>query len=75
MNIQITSINIRYENNKVAGVQVYFTGNNEDRSINLNGYIPLTAEEYAGNEAIPTLVELVREKVSEKLLDNGSSAE
>jgi hypothetical protein len=75
MNIQITSINIRYENNEVAGVQVYFTGNNEDRSINLNGYIPFTAEEYAGNEAIPALTEMVRQRVVDKLLNDGNSAE
>ena len=75
MNIQITSINIRYENNEVAGVQVYFTGNNEDRSINPNGYIPFTAEEYAGNEAISTLTEMVRQRVVDNLLSDGSSAE
>ncbi|MGG3920344.1 hypothetical protein ABEV41_00090 [Geobacillus thermodenitrificans] len=75
MNIQITSINIRYENNELVGVQVYFTGNNEDRSINLNGYIPLTAEEYMGNEAISTVTEIVRQCVVDKLLNDGNSAE
>jgi len=75
MNIQITSINIRYENNELVGVQVYFTGNNEDRSINLNGYIPLTAEEYTGNEAISKVTAIVRQRVVDKLLNDGNSAE
>lgn len=67
MNIQIANISIRYENNEVAGVQVYFTGNNEDRSININGYIPLTAEEYEGNESVPVLTNLVKQKLFERL--------
>jgi len=67
MNIQITNINIHYQDGNVAGVQVYFTGNDEERAINLNGYVPLTAEEYVGNEAITELSKIVRQKINEKL--------
>lgn len=68
MNIQITNINIRYQEGQVAGVQVYFNGQDDERTMNLNGHIPLTAEEYAGNESIAALSELTRQKVNERLL-------
>ena len=67
MEIQITGVNIRYYSNAVAGVQVHFQGNDAERQINLNGYIPLTAEEYAGNEALATLTTVVRTKLIERL--------
>jgi hypothetical protein len=67
MNIQINNINIRYQEGAVAGVQVYFNGSDNERAINLNGYVPLTPEEYAGNESIANLTTLVRQKVNEKL--------
>lgn len=67
MNIQITNINIRYQEGDVDGVQVYFTGNDEERSISLNGYVPLTAEEYVGNETITELSKIIKQKINEKL--------
>lgn len=73
MNIQITNINIRYQEGQVAGVQVYFNGQDEERTMNLNGHIPLTSEEYQGNEAVSALTDLVKQKVIEKL--NGSSTQ
>jgi len=70
MNIQITNINVRYNEGEVSGVQVFFNGNDQERTININGYVPLTPEEYAGNESITTLTTLVRQKVSERLLES-----
>ncbi|MFS0643659.1 hypothetical protein [Siminovitchia sp. 179-K 8D1 HS] len=67
--VQITSVNMRYKNGLVESVQVHFTGHDEERTINLNGYIPLTAEEYQGNESIPSLEKLVRQNVSARLMD------
>lgn len=67
MNIQITNINIRYQEGDVDGVQVYFTGNDEERSISLNGYVPLTTEEYVGNETITELSKIIKQKINEKL--------
>ncbi|WAA10847.1 hypothetical protein [Fervidibacillus albus] len=67
MLIQINSVNIRYQNQEVVNVQVHFTAHDENREININGYIPLTAEEYAGNESIVTLTEVVRQKAAETL--------
>ena len=67
MNIQITSVNVRYADNAVDSVQVHFNGRDEGRTISVNGYIPLTAEEYNGNEAISALEGVVRQQVAEKI--------
>lgn len=58
---------MRYAEGELESVQVFFTGRNEDSSINISGYIPFSAEEYAGNESISNLTNLVKEKVIEKL--------
>lgn len=58
---------MRYADGGLDSVQVFFTGRNEDGSINISGYIPLSAAEYAGNESVPTLTALVKTKVVEKL--------
>lgn len=73
--VQITSVNMRYKDGKVDSVQVHFTGNDEERTINLNGYIPLTAEEYQGNESIPSLERFVRNDVSQRLLEGIEKSE
>lgn len=67
MSVQITSINLQYEGNIIHNVKVYFSGYDDDREINVNGCISLSAEEYAGNEAIETLTELVQTKTIERL--------
>jgi hypothetical protein len=67
IDVQINNINIRYEGGQVSGAQVYFNGSNEDHSISLSGYVPLTAEEYVGNEAITELSKIVKQKINEKL--------
>lgn len=69
MIIQITSVTMRYAEGIVESVQVHFTGRNEERSININGYIPLTSEEYEGNESVNALEGIVRQQVSEKILE------
>lgn len=68
MNIQITSVNISYnEEQKINTVQVYFVGNTDDKNIGINGYVPLTAERFIGNESIEKLTELVRQTIIDKL--------
>jgi uncharacterized protein (DUF2126 family) len=67
MNIQITNVSMRYVDGQIDSVQVHFNGQNEERTVNLNGYIPLTAEQYAGNEAPSTLIEIVRQEVATKI--------
>ncbi|MGI8351849.1 hypothetical protein NiCM35_19010 [Niallia circulans] len=44
--IEITSVNIAYSKGSVSGVNVNFFASHEYQTINLNGYIPLTFEEY-----------------------------
>lgn len=67
MNIQITSVNMRYADGTIDNVQVHFNGRDEGRTISVNGYIPLTADEYKGNEAISALENVVRQQVAEKI--------
>ena len=69
MKIQITNVNMRYADGVVELVQVQFTGNDEERTVNINGYVPLTAEDYAGNESIANLEAVVRQSVADRLLD------
>lgn len=59
---------MQYGEGGISGVQVYFSGHDEERIININGYVPLTAEEYNGHEQLVALETLVREKVSDRLL-------
>lgn len=65
MNVQITNVNIRYQDGQVSGLQVYFSGTNEDRSINLNGYIPLDSSEF--NFDVEELQNAVKTKIIERL--------
>lgn len=67
MNVQITNININYTDSKINAVQVYFSGATENHEINISGYVPLTAEEYQGNESIEKLTDIVRQTIVDKL--------
>ena len=67
MNIQITSVHMRYADGQVESVQAHFTARDEDRTLNLNGHVPLTAEEYEGNENISALERIAQQYISEKL--------
>jgi len=67
MNIQITNINIQYENGELSNVQIYFSGHDDERTVHLNGFIPLSSEEYVGNESVTALATLIKQKINEKL--------
>lgn len=75
MNVQITSVNMRYSDGQVSSVQVHYSGRDADRTVSINGYVPLTAEEYAGNEGLEALEGLVRQFVSEKVLEDEAEEE
>lgn len=64
MEIAITNINLKLNNGSLIGANVYFTG--KEKTINISGYIPLTAEEYDG-KTYAELETLVSNKVIEKL--------
>ncbi|KWW15476.1 hypothetical protein AS888_08055 [Peribacillus simplex] len=51
----------------VSTVHVQFQSQDPEGTITLNGYIPLNAEEYEQNEALPTLTEVVRTKLIDRL--------
>ncbi|MBP3950347.1 hypothetical protein [Bacillus suaedae] len=67
LEIQIQSTNVRYQDNEVSSINVQFQARDPEGTINLNGYIPLKAEEYAGNESLSSLTVLVRTKLIERL--------
>lgn len=67
MFIEITATNIRYADGGVSTVHVQFQGKDPEHTINLNGYVPLTAEEYQGNEALSALTEVARTKIINRL--------
>ncbi len=71
MTIRISSTNVRYdqETGEVESVQVHFSGHDQNRTINVNGYIPLTAEEYSGNESIANLTGLVKQNLAARLAE------
>ncbi|MDR4317900.1 Uncharacterised protein [Niallia circulans] len=72
--IEVTSVNIAYSKGVVSGVNVNFFATHEHQTINLNGYIPLTFEEYTpiAND-ISGLQAKVKEKVIESIV--GTEAE
>lgn len=70
MNVQITGVSMKYKENIIDGVNVQFKAQNEDRTININGFIPLTADQYAGNESLSDLEDVVRQEVANKIVGN-----
>lgn len=67
MNVQITNINISYADGAINAVQVYFSASTENHEINISGYVPLTSQEYEGNESIEKLTDIVRQTIVDKL--------
>ena len=64
MNIVINSIDLKLKDGELQGANVYFTG--KEDTVNVSGYIPLTADEYDG-KTYAELESLVKTKVIEKL--------
>lgn len=64
--IEITSVNIIYNKNLVSGVNVnFYVKQSENQTINMNGYVPLTYEEYI--QSISGNMDGLKEKVIEKI--------
>ncbi|GAB3801964.1 hypothetical protein [Virgibacillus kimchii] len=61
MNFEIRSVNTRYKDGDVSGVQVVYSAKTDNRSINVNGNFELSAEEYENNEAIEQLEIMAKE--------------
>ncbi|WP_217588724.1 hypothetical protein [Lentibacillus saliphilus] len=69
MKINITSVNVRYAEGAPDSVQIHFSAHDDQRMININGYVPLTAAEYSGNESLTALEGIVRQEVSAKVME------
>ncbi|WP_339147628.1 MULTISPECIES: hypothetical protein [unclassified Sutcliffiella] len=68
MIIQIRSTNVQWtDEGEVSSVQISFSGHTAERNININGIIPLTSEEYRGNESIPALTGIVKQHLATRL--------
>ncbi|WP_433959070.1 hypothetical protein [Cytobacillus horneckiae] len=65
--IQITGTNIPYTSEGLSQVHVQFQAHDPERQISINGYIPFTAEQYEGKQAISALKELVRVELVNRL--------
>jgi hypothetical protein len=70
--IEVTSVNIAYNKGTVSGVNVNFFGKHEHQTINLNGYIPLSFEEYT---PIANDINGLQDKVKEKVVAALTEAE
>lgn len=65
MNIQVTNTNFSYdEDYNITSVRVFYNVRTETGKLNerANGDMQLTGEEFQGNEAVPRLVELIKEE-------------
>lgn len=69
MNIQITSVNMRYGEGALTGVQVHHNSHSADRTLNVNGLVALTVEEYQGNEELSVLNGIVKQKIIDRLVN------
>ncbi|GEM02975.1 hypothetical protein SAMN05421839_10583 [Halolactibacillus halophilus] len=58
MKFEIRSVNTRYSEGELVDVSLSYLGRDSERRVNVSGTFELTAEEYAGNEAIAQLEEL-----------------
>ena len=67
MKFEVRSVNMKYENNELVSVQVIYSARNEARTISINGNFELTAEEYAGNEAIERLEQLAKQHLMDEI--------
>ena len=73
MKINVNSINVRREGLEIVGLEVYFTGEDSELTINLNGYVPLTNEEVGFSFDIASIENLVKQKVVDRLMDTGET--
>lgn len=74
MNLQVENVSMSYEDEELVLVKVeYYIRGDVIRSA--RGIMNLSAEEYAGNESVSVLKEMVREAVITELEDEGDDEE
>lgn len=68
--ITIQAVNLRY-NNGEPSIQVQYNAMDHDpTTIAINGFFQLTEDEYDNNRTTAQLVELVRNKITEKVKES-----
>lgn len=67
MKLQIERVAMNYEGGVMVSVQVHFSARDEARTNSFSGHVQFSAEEYFGNESLPVLESLVRNKATELL--------
>lgn len=64
----VSSMNIKYDGNKVDSAEIHFTMREEDYSVNTSGYYIFTKEEFEG-KTVDQLIEQIKEKHVERILN------
>lgn len=69
MTIQIRQTAVMWDDNGAAtSAQVHFVGFNQERTININGFVPLPMEEFDG-KTFAELTGFVRQHLADKLTE------
>lgn len=68
MKVQITSVNMKYDDDgDIESVKIHFYSNSHNRSVSLNGHFSLSGEDYKGNESVKDLEKLAKDHVVSEL--------
>jgi len=68
MKLRIINIGMEYDNDyNLVEVKVAYNGQDDRKTIKVNGVLPLSTEEYKGNESVPALVNVVTNHVMTEL--------
>lgn len=71
VSITIKSVNMKYEGtDELKYVRVVFVGKDADKNFDVNGQVAIDSEEYAGNEDVEDIIQVIRNKV-ESYIQNG----
>ena len=68
MNIKVNSVAYDEGQDGVTTIRVFFNGTTEDGNVSVNGFVPLTSEEYDGNERPSRLAVVVQRKLAEMMV-------
>lgn len=69
MKLYVNTAKVRFDDNGIEGAEVFFNIKEDDRTFDLNGYIPVTAEQYIENFQGNKLADLTRQELIKKLED------
>ncbi len=67
MKLYVNTAKVRFSDEGITGAEVFFNIKADERTFDLNGYIPITPEQYIENFQGNKLAEVVREELIKKL--------